>query len=77
MFGDIGSTNNLNAQNFTITHGADEKSFKVSSHFADKGKIASSDDGLVAAFMQIDCEMNFEFTAKVTVDSFTSVPPHN
>ncbi len=77
VFGDIGSTNNLNAQNFTITHGADEKSFKVSSHFADKGKIASSDDGLVAAFMQIDCEMNFEFTAKVTVDSFTSVPPHN
>ncbi|MCK0472321.1 bacterial Ig-like domain-containing protein [Halalkalibacter sp. APA_J-10(15)] len=67
VMGDIG-TDDITIDNFEITENSDNSVTLRASN--NRGKIASSAEGLVYYFQEIDPNANFEFSAKAHIDSW-------
>lgn len=70
VFGEVGGDAKITTSNFTVKQGADAQTFIVNSNKKDSGKIQAASDGIAAAFMQIDCDQNFEISATVKIDAY-------
>lgn len=69
IMGDIG-TNDITYENFQITENDDDTvTMRVSNN---RGKIASSDEGLAYYFKEVDPNANYTLTATAHVDSWTA-----
>jgi hypothetical protein len=72
VFGDIGG--NPSTANFGITENVDKSVTITSAKVAtgNKGKISSSSEGMAYYFREVDANDNFELSATVKVDAWTS-----
>ncbi|MFA9558131.1 bacterial Ig-like domain-containing protein [Evansella sp. AB-rgal1] len=70
VFYTVGGQDKITAQNFAITENPDNTVTLRSSN--NRGKIASGDEGITYYFKDIPEDANFEFSATVQVDSWTT-----
>lgn len=68
VFGDVGGQDKITYENFEITENDDQTVRLRSSN--NRGKIASSSEGIAYYFKEIPADANFELTAKAHVESF-------
>ncbi|MCL7745751.1 bacterial Ig-like domain-containing protein [Halalkalibacter alkaliphilus] len=70
VFGDNGGQGNITYENFEITENDDETVTLRSSN--NRGKIASSTEGIAYYFKEVPSDGNFELTATAHVDAWTA-----
>ncbi|TCK98605.1 Ig-like protein group 3 [Natranaerovirga hydrolytica] len=69
VFGDIGGQDDINSENFDITENEDGT---VNMSVKDnRGKVASTSDGLAYYYQEVSPEDNFELKATMTINDFT------
>lgn len=68
VFGDVGGQDKITAENFAITE-LDAHIVKLKSG-NNRGKIASTAEGIAFYFQAVPAEVNFDLTAKVRVEAF-------
>jgi len=68
FFGDVGGNDKITEENYEITENEDGTvTMRVSNN---RGKIASSTEGLAYYFKELPADLNFEMSATATVESF-------
>lgn len=68
VFGDVGGQNKITYENFEITENSDGTVKLRSSN--NRGKMASSSEGIAYYYKEVPADANFEFSATATVESF-------